>query len=82
VANPRKSGSLTIGGIATTTAQFVIDPNKTTCTVGARLSKRGRCRIVVEFQPSSVGTQLDLLTIQSDAINQPRTVRLQGKGIP
>jgi len=26
--------------------------------------------------------RFDLLTIQSDAINQPRTVRLQGKGIP
>jgi hypothetical protein len=81
VMNPEKSGqALVIASVATTTSQFVIDPTLTTCNSGTGIGKKSRCKVAIFFRPASTGKQIDQLTIQSNAINQPQVVHLVGTG--
>lgn len=79
VTNPGRE-QVFINSLAMTTSQFAIDAARTTCNVGAGVGSRRRCKIAVTFQPASAGRQTDSLTIQSNAINQPQSVQLQGTG--
>jgi subtilase family serine protease len=81
VVNPEKRGQpLVIASVGTTTSQFVIDPGLTTCNSGTGIGKKSRCKVAIFFRPSATGKQIDQLTIQSNAINQPQIVRLEGTG--
>jgi hypothetical protein len=81
VMNPEKNGQpLVIASVATTTSQFVIDPGLTTCNSGTGIGKKSRCKVAISFHPAATGKQIDQLTIQSNAINQPQIVHLEGTG--
>jgi Thaumatin family/Abnormal spindle-like microcephaly-assoc'd, ASPM-SPD-2-Hydin len=82
VVNPlRNKQSMAISGISTTTTEFTIDSGKTTtCTTSTTLKRGGRCKVGIIFSPEATGMQTDMLTIQSNANNQPRTVTLRGRG--
>jgi hypothetical protein len=81
ITNPRTNKApIIIGLLSTGTAEFVIDPARTTCVAGLSLPRGRNCRVGIHFAPTVTGPQTDTLVVTDNASNGPHQVQLKGAG--
>jgi sugar lactone lactonase YvrE len=74
--------TLTLGNPAlTTSADFVINNAKTTCTNNLKIANDGNCAIGVQFKPKAIGYRSGTLSVSDNDPTSPQTAALTGIGI-
>jgi sugar lactone lactonase YvrE len=66
---------LTIGGLALSNTNFMIDAGATTCSASAPLAMGGSCTIGVVFTPNATGSLTGMLTLTDNALNASGTTQ-------